>query len=193
MSLSDEPGEAAESGGQLYRLAWIFYLALAIAGALWIGAREGSLRLELLLDPSSWWRDILAGAAAGGALVVAWALAGRRSHRLRELEHRLREVVGPMSRSDAVGVALLSGFAEELFFRGAVQGSLGWPLATLLFALLHSGREKVFWWWTAFAAVAGLIFAGLTVFTGNLTAAIVAHGLVNGINLPRLAAAETGD
>ena len=83
--------------------------------------------------------------------------------------------------------ALLSGFAEELFFRGAVQGTWGVWVATALFAALHTGRERGLWVWTVFAAVAGLAFGGLTILTGNLLAAIVAHCIVNAVSLTRLA------
>jgi len=54
-----------------------------------------------------------------------------------------------------VALAVLSGFAEELFFRGAVQGAFGWLPATLAFAVLHSGPGKAFRLWILFAAIAG--------------------------------------
>jgi len=95
--------------------------------------------------------------------------------------------LGPLQPGEAVALAVLSGFAEELFFRGAVQGAFGWLPATLAFAVLHSGPGKAFRLWTLFAAVAGLVFAGLTVWRGNLLAPIVGHFLVNAVNLGRLA------
>lgn len=85
-------------------------------------------------------------------------------------------------------MALLSGFAEELLFRGAIQGSLGIWVATILFALLHSGPGGSFRLWPVFALVAGALFGALVLWRGNLLAAIVAHAVVNAINLGRLAA-----
>jgi uncharacterized protein len=85
-----------------------------------------------------------------------------------------------------VGLALLSGFAEELFFRGAVQGSLGLWLGTAIFALVHTGPHRSFRLWTAFAAVAGLLFGGLFAWRGSLLAPIAAHVLVNAVNLREL-------
>ena len=59
------------AGAKFYRLAWIFYLVLAIAGLLWLGAQRGRLGLELFVDPGGWWIDVGAGVALGGALVIA--------------------------------------------------------------------------------------------------------------------------
>ena len=36
---------------QLYRIAWVFYLFLAIGGALWVGARGGTIRARALRRP----------------------------------------------------------------------------------------------------------------------------------------------
>ncbi|HVR30006.1 MAG TPA: CPBP family intramembrane glutamic endopeptidase, partial [Thermoanaerobaculia bacterium] len=105
----------------------------------------------------------------------------------RRFEALLRGVLGSLDASQAVGLALLSGFAEELFFRGAVQGAWGYGWATVLFAALHTGRDRGLWVWTVFALAAGLAFGGLVIWTGNLLPAVVAHVLVNAINLTRLA------
>ena len=108
------------------------------------------------------------------------------------MEERLAELLGPIDLSEVVALALLSGFAEELFFRGAVQGSWGWLPATVLFALLHTGPGPAFRLWTLFAAVAGMVLAALMIWRGNLLAPVVAHGLLNGINLGRLVRSGKG-
>jgi membrane protease YdiL (CAAX protease family) len=104
----------------------------------------------------------------------------------RRLEERLGELLGGLTAPQAVALAALSGFAEELFFRGAVQGALGWIAASLLFALLHSGPGPEFRLWTLFAACAGLLFGALMLWRGNLLAPALAHFLVNAVNLHRL-------
>ena len=91
-------------------------------------------------------------------------------------------MLGPLDDGEIAALALLSGLAEELFFRGAMQGALGWPLATLTFAVLHTGPGRVYRVWTLFAAIAGLLLAGLVVWRGTLLPAIVAHILGKGIN-----------
>jgi membrane protease YdiL (CAAX protease family) len=167
-------------------LAWAFYLILAISGAVWIGWRDGSIRRGHFFNPETWWLDAAIGVGAAALLLALWEAGRRIFPTARELEQRLAELLGPIELSEVVGLALLSGFAEELFFRGAVQGSWGWLPATVLFALLHTGPGPAFRLWTLFAAVAGMVLAALMIWRGNLLAPVVAHGLLNGINLARL-------
>jgi hypothetical protein len=94
--------------------------------------------------------------------------------------------LGPLSVPDALLLASASGLAEELFFRGALQPVVGWVGASVLFGALHFVPRREFLPWTAFAIGAGLVFGWLVEWTGHLTAAVVAHTLVNGVNLPRL-------
>jgi hypothetical protein len=88
--------------------------------------------------------------------------------------------------SEVIALAMLSGFAEEVFFRGAVQGTFGLVPATLFFALLHTGPGRTFRLWTAFAALAGLIFGALMLWRGSLLASILGHFIVNAINMNSL-------
>jgi len=180
--------------GRLYRFAWALYLGMALAGSLWIGLRMGVIPLSLFVDVERWWLDLALGAAAGLVLLGLWMGAERMLPRARELEQQLGALLGSISPSEAVALALLSGFAEELFFRGALQGEWGWLVASVLFALLHSGPGPAFRLWTLFAAVAGMLLGGLMSWRGNLLGPIVGHVLVNAVNLRRLAsrAGESG-
>jgi membrane protease YdiL (CAAX protease family) len=164
---------------------------LALAGLVWVGLRQagaagGGLPLALFFNPQRWWLDAALGLGAGAALIAAWDLAGHLLPGARQLELRLSELLGDLTESDALALAVLSGFAEELFFRGAVQGSWGLLPATLLFAVLHTGPGRAFRVWTLFAGVAGLALGGLMVWRGNLLAPVLAHFLVNAVNLRRL-------
>lgn len=143
--------------------------------------------MEHFVHSETWWVDLIAGILAGVALVVIWQAARRWCSSARRLEALLAELLGPLDRSEVMGLALLSGFSEELFFRGAMQGAWGWLPATILFALLHSGPGAAYRVWTAFAAVAGVVLAALMIWRGNLLAPVVAHTVVNGWNLGRLA------
>ncbi len=184
--------EIQPSADRLYRVAWAVYLVLAIGGAVWLGlAAEGGLALEQFVDPATWWADLLWGLAAGAGLLGLW-LAGRALLPLaRELERSIAELLAGLAPADALALALISGFAEELFFRGAVQGSWGVVAATVLFALLHTGPGRPFLLWTAFALVAGAAFGALALTRGNLLAPVTAHVAVNAVNLVRLTKRET--
>jgi membrane protease YdiL (CAAX protease family) len=178
--------------GRLYRFAWGFYLFLALAGVIWIGLQRGVIPLSLFVDTGRWWLDLGVGLGTGLLLLAVWWGAERRFALARELEARLAGVLGPLTLSEAIALALLSGFAEELFFRGAVQSALGWVAATLLFALLHSGPGKAFRLWSLFALLAGGIFGGVMAWRGNLLGPMVGHFLINAVNLRRLAS-RAGD
>lgn len=172
--------------GQLFRFSWYFYLFLAIAGLVWIGFQRGAIPAELFFSPATWWRDLAAGLGVAGVLLVAWAAGRRWLAAARELEERVAELLGPIEPAEAVGLAFLSGVAEEVFFRGAVQEAWGWLVAAALFALLHTGPGRALRLWTVFAAVAGLALGAVTLATGNLLAAIVAHFVVNAVGLSRI-------
>jgi membrane protease YdiL (CAAX protease family) len=178
--------------GRLYRFAWGLYLFLALAGAIWIGFQKGVIPLSLFLDTRRWWLDLGLGLGAGLLLLGLWAAVERIFPLARDLEARLAQALGPLSSSEAFALALLSGFSEELFFRGAVQGTLGLVAATLLFGLLHSGPGKELRLWTLFALLAGGILGLLMQWRGNLLGPVAGHFLVNAVNLRRLAS-RAGD
>jgi membrane protease YdiL (CAAX protease family) len=173
--------------GRLYRFAWGLYLFLALAGAIWIGFQRGVIPLSLFLDTRRWWLDLGLGLGAGLLLLGLWAAAERIFPLARDLEAKLAQALGPLSGSEAFALALLSGFAEELFFRGALQGTVGLVGATILFGLLHSGPGKAFRLWTLFALLAGGVLGLLMHWRGNLLGPVTGHFLVNAVNLRRLA------
>ena len=171
-----------KSRPRLYSLAWAFYLVLALAGVAWVGWR-GDLSWRLFIDPARWWRDLAAGVGAALVLIGLWALARRRLASARRVEAYVATAMGDVAPDEVFALAVISGIAEEIFFRGGVQGSWGWLWASALFAALHTGPGRAFRVWTLFALVGGALFGALTLWSGNLLAAIVAHGVVNGWNL----------
>lgn len=174
-------------GTKFYRVAWFFYLALAVAGLLWVGAQRGRLGLELFFDPGGWWIDLGAGLALGSLLLAFWRGLLRFTFAARALEQELARLLAPLATSEAIALAVISALAEELFFRGALQSAWGYLPAALLFALLHTGPGRAFRIWTLFALVGGLSLGLLVLLRGPVGGAIVAHLLVNGVNLVRLA------
>ena len=173
--------------GSVFQWAWIFYLVLAVAGIIWIGVRHGTIELALFIAPGSWPIDLGIGLGVGGALTGVWEIARRLLPQPLVVEQHFAEVLGPMTVSEAVVLALLSALAEELFFRGAMQDAFGLLPAAALFTVLHLGPGKDFRLWTVFAAVAGIVLGGLMLWRGSLLAPVAAHALVNGIGLARLA------
>ena len=171
---------------KIFQVALGFYMVLAAGAVFWLGWIRGQLTFDLFLETATWWKDCAAGLAVAAILLGGWNLAGRKFDSIGLLENRIREILGPMTVEEAVGLALISGFTEELFFRGAMQGAWGWLPATAIFGLLHSGPGAEFRPWTLFAVIAGLWLAGLMLWSGNLLASIVCHVAVNAASLTRL-------
>jgi len=164
----------------------VFYFLLAVAAVVWIGLEQGTIPSHLFFEPEKLFGDLALGLGAGGLILIATWLGRRWLPSFARLEVRLREMLVGVTASEAVAIALVSGFAEELFFRGAVQGSLGWVWATVLFALMHTGPDRLIGLWTVFALLAGVLFAGLTLLRGTILSAVIAHAIVNAVNLRRL-------
>ena len=96
-------------------------------------------------------------------------------------------MLGRLRVSECIALALLSGVAEEAFFRGALQPQVGLWVASAAFALAHFAPRRDLWPWTLCSFAAGLALGLLFTWTGNLVAPIAAHALINAVNLRVLA------
>lgn len=180
-----EDQEPLPAGALLRWGSWI-YLALAIAAVLWLGLHSGTIPLGLFFNRETWLIDVAAGAGVAAIVVGLWQLGIKVLPSARALERAIGRTLGPLSTSEVITLAILSGFAEELFFRGAVQSHWGLVPASILFALLHMGPGREFRLWTVFALVAGLGLGALMLWRGNLLAPAVAHVSINLVGLSRL-------
>jgi membrane protease YdiL (CAAX protease family) len=101
----------------------------------------------------------------------------------RVLAEHLAGILGPLSGTQVVILALASGVGEEAFFRGALQPRVGLVAASLLFGLAHLVPRRELLPWAGFALLAGVLLGALFEYTGNLLAPTLAHVVVNGVNL----------
>lgn len=131
--------------------------------------------------------DLALGVGGGVAVALLWQMVAAFVSPVAALERDLAARIGPLTTSEALGLAALSGVGEELFFRGAMQPTLGLLGTTLLFAVVHSGPSRIYLFWTLFALLGGLGLGALFEWRGSLLAPIVAHAVVNAIGLTRLA------
>ena len=131
--------------------------------------------------------DLTVGGLAGGLIVLISRAVTLQTRWGDSLGKMLGTVLGPLSWAQCIFLALLSGVAEEAFFRGALQPAVGWVAASLLFGLAHFAPRKELLPWTGFTIVAGFLLGALFDRTGNLIAPVFAHFLINAINLRFLA------
>lgn len=163
-----------------------FYLGLLAVGLAAMMLHGGLERLAPR-DLGGWATALWLGAGTGALMVAGSRLLVTRFVWAAKLAAELRAVVGELGRGEALAVAVLSGFGEEVLFRGVLQPFLGLWLSALLFGMLHIGPNRHFWPWTLMAGTAGLIFGTMFMVTGNLMAPVLAHGVVNYLNLRYLA------
>jgi uncharacterized protein len=116
----------------------------------------------------------------------------------RCLQAELRPVASGMASSTILLVAALSSLGEEMVFRSLLMPLLGVWAQGVLFGLLHQIRGRSRWIWVSWAAVVGLALGALYWLTGSLAGPVVAHGVINAMNLAylrdhRLAEASAGE
>ena len=136
--------------------------------------------------------DATAGIVAGCAMVALSRVFTRRTQKGDAMARALAEVLGRVSVRDAIVLALLSGVAEEMLFRGLLQPMIGWVAASLLFGAAHIAPRRDLWLWTGTSVVAGFVLGALFAATGNLVAPVVAHFTVNATNLRWLSVHYSG-
>ncbi len=165
--------------------ALIFYAIPAAVAWAWLRFAHPGRSAELWGPPGAA-RDAAIGAAAGLALAGASILAMRSFRWARGLDAEFGRMLGGPGRGGAAWLALLSGFSEEYFFRGALQEELGLWAAAAVFGAAHWPLNRRFLPWPFAAAVIGAGLGGLREWTGALVAPAAAHAVVNLVHLWRI-------
>jgi membrane protease YdiL (CAAX protease family) len=186
-----EASETPRPPASIVRMGLFFYGAMGIAALVWRMWTPG----DSILHPSpaaaarAWSVPAALGAGlAAGLVALAISEALTRWTALGQaLSDLLAESLGPLDRANAWLLALASGLAEEMFFRGALQPKVGILGASILFGAAHFLPRRELALWSVYAIGIGLGLGALYEWTGQLVAPVAAHVLVNGINLPRLA------
>ena len=171
-------------------LVTVVYLGLGAVALGW-GALRGQPNIWHFpgRDPAVF-TGILGGLAAGLLIVFASRMALYRFEWARSLHRELRHMLSPLSDVEIVVLALASSIGEEMFFRGALLPAIGLAGSSAVFALLHIGPKARHLPWTASSFVVGLLFGAMFQWTGDLTGPIIAHFLVNFLNLRHVAQVE---
>jgi CAAX protease family protein len=168
------------------RWAAVGYGLLAAVALLWngwAGRPWAYLDADAAARGVRWGRDLGVGLASAAAVIALSQVLTVRTRWGAALADELAAALGSLTLRDCAVLAALSGFAEEVFFRGALQPRLGWLGASVVFGLAHVAPRRSLWPWTGFALLAGGLLGALFAATGNLAAPVAAHVAINAVNL----------
>ncbi len=104
----------------------------------------------------------------------------------RQLMNLMVEILGPCSFLGAFYLAFLSGFGEEILFRGAIQPFIGLVPASILFGLVHLGPDGKPNAWSLAAGLMGLILGYIYQQTSSLWLVATTHMIINFISILKL-------
>ena len=128
---------------------------------------------------------LLIGISTASVSWICYAL-GNRFKLLSGFRNFSKDFIAPLvsvlTWTDIILLAIISGFCEEILFRGIIQKKTGLIMSSLAFGIFHdpSCQQKSY---IISAIVTGLILGTLYLKTGSLWAPIMAHVMHNAISL----------
>ena len=171
----------------IVKSAFIGYAMLLLVS---IGFAHGQGRLSEIVHFPGWFQ-IGTSVVIGVSLAVSVILlsnAMRGAFRwAKELEEEFRLMLYPLDLSEVALLAVMSGIAEEVFFRGIMQPVFGLYVTSFAFGLLHYPMNRRMVPWTVIAIILGFLLGIVYQATGSLLAVILAHGLINYFELRKIA------
>ena len=166
--------------------AALFFYAVLFAIAL-IGSKLlDQMDLWWSLTTPPWPLQVAVGVAVGMAGVWLSRIIERRFVGVRQLAADFSDLLRGLTRGQAWALALASGIGEEALFRGMLQPLVGLIPTAILFGIIHIGPARRYLWWTASALLYGVVLGLLFEWGQGLIAPIVAHVVLNGVNLYQL-------
>jgi membrane protease YdiL (CAAX protease family) len=123
------------------------------------------------------------GLTLGLVVVAGTRVAVQRSSWARLLHDELRPLARGLPGQAVFWLASLSALGEELLFRSLLQPATNWVVQALVFGLVHQLPGRARWIWVTWATIMGFALGALYALTGSLVGPILAHALINGMNL----------
>ncbi|MFN8008547.1 MAG: CPBP family intramembrane glutamic endopeptidase [Terriglobia bacterium] len=160
--------------------AFKVYLGLSLISLAWIKIQN---RLAPTLFFIESWENVprlvFAVLGATALLIGLFHVSARHFSWGRQLELELSRILVPLPLREIAVISLLSGFAEELFFRGACQPVIGLIPASVLFGVAHLVPRSPLWPWSLQAFFAGFLLGSIYELTHQLVPVMVIHSLTN--------------
>lgn len=129
---------------------------------------------------------VLLGLAFAGLVIASTAVLVARFDWAKSVAHELGPFAVGLTGPQLVAMLGLAGLAEELVFRALLAPTLGVVVSSVLFGLVHQMGGKARWYWVIWASLVGLGLACLYATTGSLVGPLVAHAVINGVNVARV-------
>lgn len=169
----------------LARKSSLLYGSMTIIGlaALRYGHHTLHMALGIPQTATEVARLVLTGLVGAGLLHVLGYFFEDWFASFRELKSRIMHFLGPASALTALYLALITSFGEELLFRGALQPVAGLVLTSVLFGMLHVGKDGLVSAWSVWATIAGLLLGWMYQETASLWPPVVAHFGVNAVSM----------
>lgn len=123
------------------------------------------------------------GLCFGGLVVLITKPLILRFEFAARLHSELRPLALSLSTQMVVVLATTSAIGEELAFRGLLMPWIGLVPQALLFGLLHQTSGASRWVWMVWATVMGLVLGAMYQLSGSVVGPIIAHALINWLNL----------
>ena len=165
----------------LLKAACVFY-GVATVGAYVYAFLFGDTT-TLLGETTATGRGVGTGVALGLGIVFVCHGLYRMTHYVRKASDALGALLGPITPAQGILLGVVSGFSEELLFRGALWQHLGLWGSSLLFGLLHFIPVRALAFYPIFAFLAGVGMGVLRERTGSVWPPVATHITVNAINL----------
>ena len=164
-------------------------IAMAVTAIAFLVISKGWVYLTGIPMISLYWQPehgaIGVGIGVGVALLSSLIYEVWESYRIAAQEY-LEMVLKPLKPVDLIWLGLLPGLSEEMLFRGVALPALGMNgialiISSVVFGALHMASAKHLSY-TVWAIAVGMMLGAVTMYTGNLLSAIVAHVLTNSLS-----------
>lgn len=177
--------------GTVVTMTIVIEALLLLCATLWMFF--GQVEIRQLLSMHKTVRTLAAGIGAGLLIslsnLIILVAARKWSDKvfvLRSMKDLIMKEMVPIFASlkagDRLFIALISGFCEEIFFRGVLEKACGVETSALCFGVAH--LPSIYYFpYAVWAVLVGLGMSALVQFTGSLWAAIFAHATINLISL----------
>jgi len=164
-------------------------IAMAVTAIIFLGISKLWVYLTGIPMVPLYWNiehgAIGLGIGLGVALLSSLIYEIWESYRIAAQEY-LDMVLNPLEAVDLIWLGLLPGLSEEMLFRGVALSALGMNgialiITSVVFGALHKASAKHLSY-TVWAIAVGMMLGAITMYTGNLLSAIVAHIVTNSLS-----------